>query len=91
MRDQRALIDTPIEVPTLMLWGEQDIALGKELTYGTEHYVRDLVLRYLPDVSHWVQQEAPETVNEMIEAWLLGRPVPYAGPRGKLLEANASP
>jgi pimeloyl-ACP methyl ester carboxylesterase len=88
MRDQRELIDTPIEVPTLMLWGEQDVALGKELTYGTEHYVRDLVLRYLPDVSHWVQQEAPETVNAMLESWLLGKPVPYAGPRGRLLASG---
>jgi hypothetical protein len=25
-----------------------------------------------------VQQEAPETVNEMIEAWLLGNSVPFA-------------
>jgi pimeloyl-ACP methyl ester carboxylesterase len=67
-----------IEVPTLMLWGEVDAALGKELTYGTDQYVRHLTLRYLPNVSHWVQQEAPETVNAMIEAWLAGDPVPYA-------------
>jgi pimeloyl-ACP methyl ester carboxylesterase len=67
-----------IEVPTLMIWGEVDSALGKELTYGTDEYVADLTLRYLPDVSHWVQQEAPETVNGMIEAWLQGRSVPYA-------------
>ncbi len=40
--------------------------------------MRDLTLRYLPKVSHWVQQEAPETVNEMIEAWLLGKSVPFA-------------
>ena len=46
--------------------------LGKELTYGTEKYVSNLTLRYLPNVSHWVQQEAPETVNAMIEAWLFG-------------------
>jgi epoxide hydrolase 4 len=67
-----------IYVPTLMLWGEQDAALGKELTYGTHDYVSDLTLRYLPNVSHWVQQEAPETVNAMLEAWLLGKGVPYA-------------
>ena len=59
-----------IDVPTLMLWGERDIALGKELTYGTEQYVNDLTVRYLPNVSHWVQQEAPETVNAMLDAWL---------------------
>jgi epoxide hydrolase 4 len=67
-----------IETPTLMIWGEVDAALGKELTYGTEEHVSNLTLRYLPHVSHWVQQEAPETVNAMIEAWLLGQPVPYA-------------
>jgi pimeloyl-ACP methyl ester carboxylesterase len=65
-------------VPTLMLWGENDIALGKESTFGTERYVPNLTLRYLPNVSHWVQQEAPEVVNAMLEAWLTGRPVPEA-------------
>jgi pimeloyl-ACP methyl ester carboxylesterase len=67
-----------IETPTLMIWGEVDTALGKELTFGTGEYVSDLTLRYLPNVSHWVQQEAPETVNGMMEAWLLGKSVPLA-------------
>ena len=67
-----------IRVPVLMLWGEEDAALGKELSYGTEAYVYNLVLRYLPRVSHWVQQEAPEMVNEMMGAWLRGAAVPYA-------------
>jgi pimeloyl-ACP methyl ester carboxylesterase len=61
-----------------MCWGEEDRALGSETTYGTERYVTDLVLRRLPGVSHWVQQEAPEVVNAMLEAWLLGKPVPRA-------------
>jgi pimeloyl-ACP methyl ester carboxylesterase len=72
-------------VPTLMIWGERDRALGKELTYGTDKLVRDFTLRYVPDVSHWVQQEAPETVNAMIDAWLTGGPVPYAGPGAQLV------
>lgn len=66
----------PIEVPTLMIWGEKDAALGKELTYGTEHYVRRLTIRYLPSVSHWVQQEAPAAVNAMLGAFLDGLRVP---------------
>ena len=66
----------PIEVPTLMIWGENDIALGKELTYATEHYVRKLTIRYLPSVSHWVQQEAPHAVNAMLGAFLDGTRVP---------------
>jgi pimeloyl-ACP methyl ester carboxylesterase len=76
-RTQRRGI-VPINIPTLMIWGELDAALGKELTYGTQEFVSNLTLRYLPNVSHWVQQEAPETVNAMMEAWLLGRSVPYA-------------
>jgi pimeloyl-ACP methyl ester carboxylesterase len=68
-----------IETPTLMIWGEEDSALGKATTVGTDKYVRDLTLRYLPGVSHWVQQEAPEKVNAMIEAWLKGEPVPIEG------------
>ena len=67
-----------VKTPTLMLWGEEDAALGKELTYGTEDLVEDFTLRYLPNVSHWVQQEAPKPVNAMLEAWLTGKPVPEA-------------
>jgi pimeloyl-ACP methyl ester carboxylesterase len=78
MRRQRRLGYPVIETPTLMIWGEEDPALGKETTYHTDRFVSDLTLRYLPRVSHWVQQEAPETVNAMLEAWLCGRPVPEA-------------
>jgi pimeloyl-ACP methyl ester carboxylesterase len=73
------LIDAPaIEIPTLMVWGEQDSALGVELTYGTEDLVSDLTLRYLAHASHWVQQDAPEDVNAIVEAWLTDEPVPGA-------------
>ena len=74
-----------IEAPTLMIWGTQDTALGKELTYGTDELVPNLTLRYLDGVSHWVQQEAPETVNAMIECWLTGQKVPEAGYQGRLI------
>lgn len=73
---QRRLGYPPIDIPTLMIWGERDVALGKPTTFGTEAFVRNLTLRYLPNVSHWVQQEAPETVNAMLEAWLTDQPVP---------------
>jgi len=75
---QRKLGFPVIDVPTLMLWGLEDVALTVETTHGTEEYVSDLTLRYLPGVSHWVQQEAPETVNAMLSAWLRGERVPEA-------------
>lgn len=59
-----------LNVPTLMIWGEEDTALGKELTFGTEEYVRDFHLRYIPHCSHWVQQEQPELVNQYMREFL---------------------
>jgi pimeloyl-ACP methyl ester carboxylesterase len=75
-RRQHALGYPVIDVPTLLIWGEDDIALTKETTYGTDEWVSDLTIRYLPRVSHWVQQEAPDAVNAMLSAFLEGRPVP---------------
>ena len=75
---QRKLGYPVIETPTLFLWGEQDVALTKQTTFGTERYVKDLTLRYLPDASHFVQQDAPAAVNAMLEAWLTGKLVPGA-------------
>lgn len=77
----RALLQTPdardigdgiVDVPTLMIWGEQDIALNIHCTRGTEAWVPNLTLRRLPNASHWVQQDAPETVNRLIGEWLDG-------------------
>jgi pimeloyl-ACP methyl ester carboxylesterase len=65
-----------IDIPTLFLWGDQDVALSLRTTRGTEQYVSDLTFRIFPGVSHWIQQEAPEAVNAMLEAWLTGKPVP---------------
>jgi len=62
-----------IETPTLMIWGEEDAALGIELTEGYNGLVRDFTLDRLPRVSHWVQQEAPEAVNDRMAAWLRSR------------------
>jgi pimeloyl-ACP methyl ester carboxylesterase len=69
---QRLLSDdwSVLEVPTLMIWGENDTALGKELTYGTEAHVRDLRLKYIPNCSHWVQQEQPQLVNQYMREFL---------------------
>jgi pimeloyl-ACP methyl ester carboxylesterase len=65
-----------IKIPTLFLWGDADVALSIRTTRGTEKYVSDLTFRIFPGVSHWIQQEAPDAVNTMIEAWLSGARVP---------------
>jgi len=60
----------PIDTPTLIVWGEADVAIDIATLDGTDRYVRDLTVERLPGVSHWVQQEAPEKVNEILSGWL---------------------
>jgi pimeloyl-ACP methyl ester carboxylesterase len=73
MRQPNPRIPDParvIEVPTLLIWGEQDVALDLICLDGTERYVRDLTLKRLPGVSHWVQQDAPTVVNQLLREFL---------------------
>lgn len=70
-RDRMRLVNGGrVDIPTLIVWGEEDSALGLETLDGTERYVADLTIRRLPGVSHWVQQEAPEKVNAILSEWL---------------------
>lgn len=67
-----------IDVPTLMIWGEHDSALGLELTTGYGDLVADFTLRRLPNASHWVQQDAPNEVNAILADWMSARHLPAA-------------
>jgi len=62
--------DARVDEPTLMVWGEDDVAINIHCTQGTEEWVSDLTLKRLPGVSHWVQQDAPEKVNAILDGWL---------------------
>lgn len=72
IRWTNALPSLQVRVPTQLIWGTSDVALGQELTYGTERYVADLRIRYLPGVSHWAQQEAPDEVNKTLVPFVRG-------------------
>jgi pimeloyl-ACP methyl ester carboxylesterase len=52
-----------VDVPTLVLWGEEDRALGTDLLDGLDAWVPDLQVERLPDANHWVQLDAPDRVN----------------------------
>jgi pimeloyl-ACP methyl ester carboxylesterase len=69
-RDCVDLGDFRIETPTLLVWGEEDIALNINCSVGTEEWVPNIVVRRLPNVSHWVQQDAPKQVNAILADWL---------------------
>lgn len=71
LRHEFDIGDGKVDIPTLMIWGEEDTALNIKCTDGTEQWVSDFTLHRLPNVSHWVQQEAPEKVNAILQEWLL--------------------
>lgn len=57
----------PIKAPTLLIWGEDDPFLGKQLIENTEEFINaPFRLEYIQNCSHWVQQEAPDEVNRLI-------------------------
>jgi epoxide hydrolase 4 len=72
--EARAVGDGMVETPTLVIWGENDLALDIHLLDGMEEWVPNLTLHRLPGISHWVQQDAPDEVNRLLGDWL-ARPV----------------
>jgi pimeloyl-ACP methyl ester carboxylesterase len=68
--------DGKIDAKSMIIWGEADTALGKETAEDSMPYLRYGTLRWIPNCSHWVQQEAPEKVNELLKAFLTDQEVP---------------
>lgn len=60
-----------IEVPTMIVWGEADAYMSLLLLERSATKVSGpLRIERLPGVSHWVQQEAPGPVNELLVDFL---------------------
>jgi pimeloyl-ACP methyl ester carboxylesterase len=59
-----------VSVPTLVIWGELDMALLVGNLEGLDEYVEDLTVRRIPDGTHWVVHEQPELVNSMIREFI---------------------
>ena len=59
-----------ILVPTLVLWGMNDIALPPGLVDGLEDYIPDLTLKRIADGSHWLVHEQPTLVAQSLLAFL---------------------
>ena len=60
-----------IRAPTLLIWAEDDVALGMELTRGIDDLFETTPrVEYVPDTSHWVMEERPEVVNRLLLEFL---------------------
>ena len=57
----------PVSVPTMIIWGEADAYMDPILLERSAATVTGpLRVERLPGVSHWVQQEVPDTVNALL-------------------------
>ncbi|HRO59941.1 MAG TPA: alpha/beta hydrolase, partial [Burkholderiaceae bacterium] len=59
-----------VNVPTLVVWGERDIALLPVLLDGLEALVPKMRLVRIPDASHWLVHEQPQRVIEEIRSFV---------------------
>lgn len=71
----RALLMSPVPhrsprvtVPTTIIWGEKDVALRRVMAEESAALCDEGELIRLPGISHWVQHEAADQVNEMLLA-----------------------
>jgi epoxide hydrolase 4 len=64
--------DARITVPTLLVWGAQDHALGREMARPSIELCDDGRLVFVESATHWVQHEEPKLVNALIDAFVRG-------------------
>jgi pimeloyl-ACP methyl ester carboxylesterase len=62
-----------IEVPSLMVTAEWDVALRPELAAAMPAFVSDLETHLIRECGHWTQQEKPEELNRLMIDWLTRR------------------
>lgn len=68
---ERTITFPKITMPTLVIWGEQDVALSKNLIENMEEFVdAPYSIEYIPNCGHWVQLEQPTLVNKIIDEFL---------------------
>ena len=59
-----------VKVPTLVIWGEKDVALLPGNLEGLDKFVPSLTIKRIPDGTHWVIHEKPAIVNGYIREFI---------------------
>jgi pimeloyl-ACP methyl ester carboxylesterase len=62
--------DFRVKVPTLVVWGEADIALPVTLLDGLDALIDDLAIRRMPKATHWLAHEEPAEVARLIREFI---------------------
>ncbi|MDQ2048918.1 alpha/beta hydrolase [Natronolimnohabitans sp. A-GB9] len=55
-----------VDVPTLLVWGERDVALTTSLAVDSDQRCERSRLELFPETSHWVQHERPARLTELL-------------------------
>lgn len=66
LRQGRGAAMVPVRVPTTVLWGERDRYLRPGLLDGLDHHVPGVRVIRVPEASHWIVQEQPALVTQVI-------------------------
>lgn len=61
---------TPIDHPTLLLWGNRDRYIGPEAVTDMTAWATNFKTKVFPNATHWVQHDEPEGVNANLIAFL---------------------
>ena len=72
-RAPRPLDATRVTVPTLVIWGDQDICFTPRTLELLPTVVPDLTVRRFADSSHWIVHQQPGAVADLIAAFVAGR------------------
>ena len=59
-----------VNLPTLLIWAMNDVALLPTLVDGLDFFVRRLCVRPVADASHWIVHEQPERVIQLLDDFL---------------------
>jgi pimeloyl-ACP methyl ester carboxylesterase len=61
-----------VDAEVLVLWGERDLFLRRELATPPKKLVPNARVEFLPEASHWVQVDSPGRVNALLVPFLRG-------------------
>ena len=59
-----------VNLPTLVIWALDDIALPPGLIDDLDLYVKQLTLHTVPNASHWIVHEQPRQIADLIGSFL---------------------
>lgn len=73
-----AAVDLPrdrltVSMPTLVIWGLDDVALPPALIDGLDDYIARLTIETVAGASHWIVHEQPQLIARLLQQFLTTR------------------